>query len=185
LIAASPPPIVWCLRPHVSILCSVEVHLNSSKESFGSWDWSTPKWKKYSHERIDATHRDQVRVQPPKIPWTLKPLKRDKPSPPPAALIAARRASRRASTMADSFQQASLVEHSNKAAEIAHIKVGMPNNSKSMVNLGGFLSPVEQRRSPSDQLAFQETHVSDLETFGRIHAVHKDLLITAADPMGE
>ena len=89
--------------------------------------------------------------------------------------------------MADSFQAATLVEHGNKAAEIARIKASMPDKSKSMVNLGGFLSPLELKRSSaeSEQLAFQETHVSDQETFGRIHAVHKDLLITAADPMGE
>ena len=88
--------------------------------------------------------------------------------------------------MADSFHATTLMEHSDKAAEISGIRAGMLEASMSTVNLGGFLSPLEMRQKKADKDAeFQEAHISDHETFGRIHAVHKSILIMAADPMGE
>ena len=88
--------------------------------------------------------------------------------------------------MANSFQQSALIAHSPKAAEIAQLKSSMVATSKSTVNIGGFVSPMEMKRQRAEKdVEVRDAHISDPEIFGQIHAVHKSILISAADPMGE
>lgn len=87
--------------------------------------------------------------------------------------------------MANSFQQSALIAHSPKAAEIAQLKSSMVAKSKSTVNIGGFVSPIEMKRQRAEKDAEVRDAISDPEIFGQIHAVHKSILISAADPMGE